>query len=62
MMLMAMKKLAIKFLYGSRILFDDGDKVEATQKLAEWDPFTIPIITEKQVAKFIDLVDRISNA
>lgn len=55
------EKARYKIPYGSRILFDDGDKVEATQKLAEWDPFTIPIITEKTgFAKFIDLVDRIS--
>jgi DNA-directed RNA polymerase subunit beta' len=55
------EKARYKIPYGSRLLFDDGDKVEATQKLAEWDPFTVPIITEKTgIAKFIDLVDRVS--
>jgi DNA-directed RNA polymerase subunit beta' len=55
------EKARYKIPYGSRLLFEDGDKVEATQKLAEWDPFTVPIITEKTgIAKFIDLVDRIS--
>lgn len=55
------EKARYKIPYGARLLLDDGSKVEAAQKMAEWDPFTIPIITEKTgVAKFIDLVDRIS--
>ena len=36
-----------KVPYGARILVDDGDKVTKGQKMAEWDPYTIPIITEK---------------
>ena len=31
---------------GAIIFVDDGSKVEVGQKIAEWDPFSIPIITE----------------
>jgi len=47
--------------YGSRLLVDDGDKVERGQRLAEWDPYTRPILTEVDgVVAFEDLVDRVS--
>jgi DNA-directed RNA polymerase subunit beta' len=36
-----------KVPYGTRMTVDDGSKVKAGQTLAEWDPYTIPIITEK---------------
>ncbi len=32
--------------YGSRLKVDDGDVVKRGQRLAEWDPFTRPIMTE----------------
>jgi DNA-directed RNA polymerase subunit beta' len=35
--------------------------VQRGQKLAEWDPYTIPIITEREgVAHYVDLVDGVS--
>jgi len=47
--------------YGSRLLVDDGDKVERGQRLVEWDPYTRPILTEVDgVVAFEDLVDRVS--
>ena len=47
--------------YGSRLLADDGAEVQQGQTLAEWDPYTIPIITEKQgTANYVDLVDGVS--
>jgi DNA-directed RNA polymerase subunit beta' len=47
--------------YGARLLADDGAKVERGQRLVEWDPYTIPIITEKQgVAHYVDLVEGLS--
>ena len=50
-----------KVPYGSRILVDDGDKVTKGQKMAEWDPYTIPIITEKTgKIVFKDMVSGIS--
>jgi DNA-directed RNA polymerase subunit beta' len=32
--------------YGSRIKVDEGDKVTHGQRIAEWDPYTRPILTE----------------
>ncbi len=47
--------------YGARLLADDGNRIERGARLAEWDPYTLPIITEKEgVANYVDLVDGIS--
>jgi DNA-directed RNA polymerase subunit beta' len=44
--------------YGATLAFEDGAKVKAGDRLAEWDPFTMPVITEKPgVVKFQDLLD-----
>src|SRR5271154_743637 len=32
--------------YGARLKVDDGDQIKRGQRLAEWDPFTRPIMTE----------------
>ncbi len=49
--------------YGARLLVSNGANVKAGDKMAEWDPFTMPIITEKDgVAKFFDLVEGVSIA
>jgi DNA-directed RNA polymerase subunit beta' len=55
------ERLAQRLPYGSRILIKDGDTVKAAQKLAEWDPYTVPILTEKDgVAHYFDLVEGVS--
>ena len=42
-------------------MVDDGQDVTQGQTLAEWDPYTIPIITEKEgTAHYVDLVDGVS--
>ena len=47
--------------YGARVLYNEGDKVLKKSIIAEWDPHTIPIITEKSgVIVFKDLVEDIS--
>jgi len=47
--------------YGAKLLADDGVKVTKGQKLAEWDPYTLPIITEREgVATYVDLVEGVS--
>ena len=47
--------------YGARLLVDDESKVTKGQKLAEWDPYTIPIITEKEgIANYVDLIEGLS--
>ena len=44
--------------YGATLMFDNGDAVSVGDRLAEWDPFTMPIITEKSgVIAYQDLVD-----
>ncbi len=49
--------------YGSRLLVKDGGKVKAGDKMAEWDPYTLPVITEKDgVAQFFDLIEGVSVA
>ncbi|MEM6901803.1 MAG: DNA-directed RNA polymerase subunit beta', partial [Pseudomonadota bacterium] len=47
--------------YGTKLLLDEGGAIEKGQKLAEWDPYTIPVITEKAgTVKYLDLVDGVS--
>ena len=47
--------------YGSRILKDEGSVVERGDRLAEWDPYTRPIISEKEgTVNYLDLVDGVS--
>ncbi|MBL8638172.1 MAG: DNA-directed RNA polymerase subunit beta' [Alphaproteobacteria bacterium] len=47
--------------YGARLLIEDGAKVKPGDKMAEWDPFTMPIITEKDgVAHYFDMVEGLS--
>ncbi len=45
--------------YGTKILVAEDAKVKKGQKIAEWDPFTVPVITEK--AGKVELVDLINN-
>jgi DNA-directed RNA polymerase subunit beta' len=45
-------------IYGAVLKVRDGDSVEQGQVLAEWDPFTIPIMTELAgVVKFGDIIE-----
>ena len=47
--------------YGSRVYVDDGDTVRRGQRVAEWDPYTRPVLTELDgTVDFEDLVDGIS--
>ncbi|GGD89962.1 DNA-directed RNA polymerase subunit beta' [Aureimonas endophytica] len=47
--------------YGSRIFVDDGDTVRRGQRIAEWDPYTRPVMTELEgIVEFEDLVDGVS--
>ena len=44
--------------YGARMKADEGDKVKRGQRLAEWDPYTRPILTELEgIIGFEDLVE-----
>jgi len=47
--------------YGARLRVKDGEKVKRGQRLAEWDPYTTPIITEVGgKVRFEDLVENMS--
>ena len=47
--------------YGARLLVSDKKKVKKGAKLADWDPYTKPIITDKAgFVNFVDLVDNVS--
>ncbi len=47
--------------YGAKLLVDQGASVTKGQKMAEWDPYTIPIVTEKEgTANYVDLIEGIS--
>ncbi|MGA7449943.1 MAG: DNA-directed RNA polymerase subunit beta' [Rhodoplanes sp.] len=44
--------------FGSRLKVDEGDKIARGQRIAEWDPYTRPILTEVEgVVDFEDLVE-----
>ena len=44
--------------YGTVLMFKDGAKVKEGDRLAEWDPFTLPIITEQSgVVRYQDLAE-----
>src|SRR5271154_203639 len=47
--------------YGARLLVDDGAQVNRGDRLVEWDPYTIPIITEKDgIAHYVDVIEGVS--
>ena len=55
------EKARYRLQYGAKLLKKDGSKVKAGEMLAEWDPYTIPIITEKEgTAHYVDLVEGVS--
>jgi DNA-directed RNA polymerase subunit beta' len=50
-----------RLTYGTKLFFDDKAAVRKGDKLAEWDPYTQPIITEKEgFAHYVDLVEGVS--
>ena len=53
------RQLAIyKVNYGSKLFFKDGEIVDKGKKIAEWDPYTLPVIAETSgIANFMDLVE-----
>lgn len=47
--------------YGAKLYIDDGEVVKVGDKIAEWDPYTVPIITEKTgIVSYRDLIDGVS--
>jgi DNA-directed RNA polymerase subunit beta' len=55
------EKFSLSIPFGSRIFFKDNDKVQTNQLLAEWDPYTLPIIAEKNgYVQYVDLKQGVS--
>ena len=56
------RQLAIyKVNYGSKLFFRDGDLIEKGKKIAEWDPYTLPVIAETSgIVHYMDLVEGVS--
>ncbi|HTW27481.1 MAG TPA: DNA-directed RNA polymerase subunit beta', partial [Acetobacteraceae bacterium] len=47
--------------YGARLLVEEGQAVPRGAKLAEWDPYTLPIITERAgTVEYLDLLDGVT--
>jgi DNA-directed RNA polymerase subunit beta' len=47
--------------YGARMLVEEGQTVTRMQKLAEWDPYTLPIITERAgKIEYLDLIEGVT--
>ncbi len=47
--------------YGAKLLADEGTEVTRGQKLAEWDPYTLPVITERGgIVEYVDLIEGVT--
>tara|TARA_B100000886_G_scaffold205144_1_gene141666 strand:- start:988 stop:4050 length:3063 start_codon:yes stop_codon:yes gene_type:complete len=53
------RQLAIyKVNYGSKLFFKDGDNIDKGKKIAEWDPYTLPVIAETGgIVNYMDLLE-----
>lgn len=50
-----------KVPYGARLVADEGGKVKKGQRIADWDPYTRPVITEREgIVHYRDLVEGVS--
>ncbi|MEL0108300.1 MAG: DNA-directed RNA polymerase subunit beta' [Rhodospirillaceae bacterium] len=55
------EKARFRIPYGSKLLTKDKQSVDAGAKLAEWDPYTLPIVNEKPgFANYMDLIEGVS--
>ncbi len=47
-----------KLVYGAKLLVKDGERIQRGSRLAEWDPFTTPILTEVAgTIKYGDIIE-----
>ncbi len=50
-----------KIPYGSKLFFQNEDKIKKNTKICEWDPYTTPVIAEKSgLVSYVDLIDGVS--
>ena len=56
-----LERAAHKLAYGSRLRVEEGQEVSRGDRLAEWEPYAIPILTELDgIVSFEDLVEGVS--
>ena len=52
-----------KIPYGSKLFFQNGDKIKKNTKICELDPYTTPVIAEKSgIVNYVDLINGVSLA
>ncbi len=52
-----------KVPYGSKLFFENEQKVKKGAKICDWDPYTTPVIAEKDgIVNYVDLIDGVSIA
>ena len=50
-----------KVPYGSKLFYQNGDKIKKNTKICEWDPYTTPVIAETGgIVNYVDLMDGVS--
>ncbi len=55
------EKFSFNIPFGSKLFVEDNQKVKVNDLLAEWDPYTLPIIAEKDgIINYVDLQQGIS--
>ncbi len=55
------ERVHYRIQYGAKLLIKEGAAIKQGQKIAEWDAYTIPVITEKEgIAHFVDLIDGVT--
>ena len=53
------EKFSFNIPFGSKLFVEDNQIVKVNDLLAEWDPYTLPIIAEKDgIIKYVDLTTR----
>ena len=58
-----LQKAVYKVPYGSKLFFQNGDKIKSNSKICEWDPYTTPVIAETSgIVNYVDLTDGVSLA
>ncbi len=55
------ERASYKLPYGARLLADDGLTVKPGDKIADWDPYTLPVMSEVSgIVHYVDLVEGVS--
>jgi DNA-directed RNA polymerase subunit beta' len=56
-----LERASHKLSYGARLRINEGDEIKRGERIAEWEPYAIPILTELDgIVEFEDLVEGVS--